>query len=116
MNIDLKVDKDTLVVNEKKLFFDYNIRKVEVLEELLIILLGVPFDVSYLDNVFAVTKEGDIAWRVQSLGEVYPMENRLPYEHMNIDEFKQIVVSDFYGRRFFINPQDGKIIGRDFVK
>jgi len=111
-----EVDKNVLVVNKHRVEFKHNIQNVIPIDKTLVVLLDIPFDETFLDNVFAVSNEGKVIWRIQNPSEVYPINERLPYEYMRLDEAANIVVTDFVGIRYHVNPVNGKIIGRDCVK
>ena len=55
-----------------------------------------------IDNVYSVSLEGEINWRVESLNKINPSGNNMPYENMYLKE-DELTVSDFYGRRYFID-------------
>lgn len=111
-----EVDKNVLIVNKHRVEFQYNIQNVISIGKKLVVLLDVPFDITLLDNVFAVSYEGEIIWRIQNPSEVYPISDRLPYEYMRLDDLSNLVVTDFVGIRYTVNPVNGTIIGRDCVK
>ena len=110
------VKGNLLNISGKQLMFDYEIRIARELGDFVVVLLAIPFGETFLDNVYAVNRAGEIAWRIQDAGEVYPLKDRLPYEHLHVDETNQVFVSDFYGRRFKAEPFSGRITGKDFVK
>lgn len=111
-----KVDKNALIVNKHRVEFQHNIQNVIPIDKTLVVLLHIPFNETFLDNVFAVSNEGKVVWRIQNPSEVYPINERLPYEYMRLDESGNMVVTDFVGIRYQVNPVNGKIIGRDCVK
>ena len=48
--------------------------------------------------------------------EAFPeLKQVFPFEQMSIID-EVISATDFYGRRFIINPKDGKILSKDIVK
>ncbi|ATW25758.1 hypothetical protein [Candidatus Formimonas warabiya] len=115
MAINYSVRQGVLTVNGHTVSFSFPVRTVKEMDCLLVVLLAIPFDRLVYDNVYAVDSQGEILWQIQNAQEIFPGKNRLPYENMMIREGK-IVVSDFYGARFFVNPANGEIIGRDQVK
>ncbi|URZ04130.1 hypothetical protein [Clostridium felsineum] len=115
MNEQIKINKNILIINNIDVRFDYNIRDVKLLGDLIIVLLSIPFDKTELDNLYAISKQGKVVWRVQGLNTVFPNQNNLPYEQMNVNE-NVITATDFYARRYFINPLNGNIEKSDIVK
>ena len=108
MNEQIKINDNILTINTIDIKFDHKIRDVKTCGDLIIVLLAIPFNETDLDNLYAVSKYGKIVWRVQRLNTVFPKQNNLPYEQMNIKE-DEITVTDFYVRRYFINPLNGDI-------
>lgn len=115
MNEQIKIKDNTLTINSVKIKFDYNIREAKICGDLIIVLLAIPFSETELDNLYAVSKQGKMVWRVQELNKAFPNPNNLPYEQMNI-KGNEITVTDFYARRYFINPLNGNIEKKDMVK
>jgi hypothetical protein len=110
------INKNILIVNDNSVCFDFDIREVKVLDKLIIVLLSIPFDVNFLNNVYAVDMNGKLVWQIQDVRDLYPKNKVLPYEHIRINENNQIVVVNFYGIAYTVNPLSGKIIGRSFTK
>ncbi len=104
-----------LVVENNKIVFDHNIRYVIEVNDTLIILLEIPNNIRYLNNVFGINKNGEIKWRIQSVGDVFPLKNQLPFENLMVNG-TDVFVSDFYGRRFSLNPTNGEILSSDVVR
>lgn len=104
-----------IVVDNNKIVFEYNIRCVKEVNETLIVLLEIPNNVTYLNNVFGINKIGEIMWRIQSVNDVFPVKNQLPFENLMVND-TEVFVSDFYGRRFSFNPTNGKILSSDVVR
>lgn len=108
-------EKNLLIENIYAVKFDYPIRDAKLFDRNIIVLLSIPYNDDTIDNLFSVNVQGQIIWRSQQLKQVFPKEKLLPYEQMVINE-QEIKVSDFYGRRYFINPSNGRIIKRDITK
>ena len=96
--------------------FAHEIKKVQISDNKILVLLLIPQeDTETIDNIYAVSDEGNIIWRSESLKQLYPDQINLPYEYMTVNG-SEIEATDFYGRRYFINIKDGRIIKRDVVK
>lgn len=115
MNIDFTYAGDQLTVNGCRLSFPYEIRAVRTVNHLVIVLLSIPDDDDIVDNLYAVNSEGEIVWQSQHLREVYPSGLLLAYEEIDIKD-RRILATDFYGRCYFIDPDSGKILGREIYK
>lgn len=99
---------NTVTINGQQVNFSYSIREAKVIDELLVILLSIPFNDNTTENLYAVTPKGDIAWRVQKPKN--KILNPMPYENISVNKQNQIIVTDFYGRGYIINPKNGEII------
>lgn len=104
-----------LVVENNKIVFNHDIRSVVETNDTLIVLLEIPNNITYLNNVFGINKNGEIKWRIQSVGDVFSLKNQLPFENLMVNG-TDVFVSDFYGRRFSINPINGEILSSDVVR
>ena len=116
MEQQITFNENFLLFPEKSIEFDYNIRKIEFIDELVIVLTEIPEDDDTINNLFAFNLSGVPIWRVEPIKNKFPkLENILPYEDVSIIEGK-ISTVDFIGRRFFINPLDGELIEFKVVK
>jgi len=96
--------------------FEHEIRMIIALSDKTLVLLSIPeTDEATIDNIYAISKDGDIIWRSESLRDVYPKELNLPYEYMEIDT-TAVQATDFYGRRYYLDIDNGKITQREIMK
>ena len=69
-----------------------------------------------INNIYCMDAKAKLLWRSEDLSMLYPkLKNLLPYGQMEIKD-DIIFASDFYGRNYKINANDGKIEGFDMVK
>ena len=117
MALSIKIDKNLLILNGKTIKFDHNIRQFKTISDNeVFVLLSIPGNDDTLDNIYCYFSNGIIKWQVQPLKDVFPeLKQVFPFEQMSIIDGK-ISATDFYGRRFMINPEDGTIISKDIVK
>lgn len=101
-----------LIIDGNSIEFSHEIRQVEMIKNMVIVLLAIPQNDNTLDNIYAVSGKADVLWRVKSMLVDY---TRLPYEQMVIHG-DEIRATDFYGRRVFISENTGEIIKKDIVK
>ena len=114
MTITFSQYDNEIVVDNNKIVFDHNIRYVKEVNDTLIVLLEIPNNVTYLNNVFGITRTGEIKWRIQNVNDGFPVKNQLPFENLMV-KGTDVHVSDFYGRRFSLNTTNGEIISSDVV-
>lgn len=101
-----------LIIDGNSIEFSHEIRQVEMIKNMVIVLLAIPQNDNTLDNIYAVSGKADVLWRVKSMLVDY---TRLPYEQMVIHG-DEIRATDFYGRRVFISENTGEILKKDIVK
>lgn len=97
-------------INGNRFEFEYEIRTVAQYKENVIVLLGIPFNVTEINNIYCLDAQANLMWQSEDL-EIYysKIKNLLPYEQMSIKE-DMILASDFYERKYKINVNSGKII------
>ncbi len=114
--MEIKINKNKLEINGKEITFTHNIRQFKTIGADIAVLLEIPNNDDSIDNIYCYDKNGMIKWRVQPIREAFPEMKRVYcYEQMNIKE-GQISATDFYGRRFIIDPIDGRIVKKEIVK
>ena len=113
------VNDKEIVISGKSHYFRYAIRKVEEYEDLIIVLIGIPFsDNSTMNNIFCFDAKGELLWQSQDIKEAYPEFGKLMYacyEGMGILG-DTLYATTFFGTCYHIDPKTGKLIGYHFVK
>lgn len=105
-----------LFIGNIKKEFKHEIQEIKILVDKILVLLLIPHDDNEtIDNIYAVSYDGEIIWQSESLKQLYPSQINLPYEYMTVNT-NEIQAIDFYGRRYFIDVINGRIKKRDFVK
>jgi uncharacterized protein Usg len=80
------------------------------------VLLAIPFNKTEINNIYCLDAQAKLVWQSEDLSVRYPeLKNLLPYEQMGIKD-DIIFASDFYGRNYQINVNNGKIEGVKTVK
>lgn len=116
MELNVQIDKNILVLNGKNIKFDHNIRQFKTIGDDVVVLLAIPNNDNTLDNIYCYSANGIIKWQVQPIKEAFPeMKMVYCFEQMSVID-GMISASDFYGRRFFIDPKTGMITKKDIVK
>lgn len=95
--------------------FKYDIRTVVQYKEKYIVLLGNPFNSEEINNIYCLDAQANLIWQSKDLDTLYPILKNLPYEQMGIKD-DIIFASNFYGRNYKINVDNGKIVGCTIVK
>lgn len=107
--------KNKIVINGKEMKFDYDIRTVIVLDNYYYVLLSIPFNVCYLNNLYCIDKNGNLVWQSEDLNSLFPTVKNLPYEYIGIKD-NVLHAIDFYGRNYQIRLFDGKVEKCNIVK
>ena len=109
---DYRIDKKILFVGNNKVAFKHPIDNVKQCGNLYIVLV----DVQGTNNVYAVNNQAQIVWQIEDAGKVYGIVNTVPYVGTRINESNQIVVTNFNGVTYTVDPVNGNIIGRGVTK
>lgn len=109
------MNNNELKIGNKTVVFDYKVKEIVNSENLIIILLEIPFTDSEANNVFAYNQEGHKLWRVNTKFDEHDVKNKLPFEMIRIIDGK-LYASDFYGRRFHIDLKTGDSKLHDVVR
>ena len=109
-------EKNYIEINNGSYDFEFNIRIVIQYKENYVVLLAIPFNQTEINNIYCLDSDAKLVWQVEDLSARYPeLKTLLPYEQMEIKD-DIIFASDFYGRNYQINVNNGKIEGVKFVK
>ena len=103
-------DGKTLTLGERKYEMPFEIRQLLEAGPLAFVLLSVPGGSDEVRNVYGY-RGTEEAWQVESLDEKYPARKNLPFESIRLTE-EGLLGNDFYGRRYLIEPETGKILGQ----
>lgn len=111
-----KYENNCIEINNKIYEFKFDIRTVLEYKCNYIVLISIPFNISEINNIYCLDSQAKMVWQVEDLTLAYPdLKNILPYEQMGIKE-DYIYASDFYGRCYKININNGKVEDYSIVK
>lgn len=108
----IKINKNELRIDKNIIKFSYDIREIKIVDNQVIVLLSIPYNVDETSNIYAVSLDCKIIWKVENLNT---NGNSLPFDNMFLSN-GVLTATDFYGRRFFINTTNGRIERKDIVK
>ncbi|MCX7920513.1 MAG: hypothetical protein N3B21_00600 [Clostridia bacterium] len=109
---DFRVEQKTLFIGSNKIEFQHPIDNVKNCGDLYIVLIDSPS----INNIYAVNGKAQIVWQIEDAGIVYSIVNDVPYVGTRITDLNQIVVTNFNGVTYTIDPDNGKIVGRGNTK
>lgn len=110
--IEYKVDENTLFVGCNKIELQYPVENVEICGDYFIVLTDSPI----VNNVYAVNIYAQIVWQVEDVSKVYNIVNDVSYVGIRITDLNQIIVTNFNGVTYTVDPANGRIIGRGVTK
>jgi len=109
-------EKNHIEINNGSYDFEFDIRTVIQYKETYVVLLAIPFKRTEINNIYCLDADAKLIWQAEDLSVRYPeLKTLLPYEQMGIKN-DIIFASDFYGRNYKINVNNGKIEGVETVK
>jgi outer membrane protein assembly factor BamB len=113
-----KISRNTLEINSKEIVFDYNIYQTLEIGDVVVVLLDYVNASRFpINNVFAYNQKGERIWQIQDAREIY-LERRDPnlYVGITLYEHGKLSATTYLGIVYFINPENGKILGSIFTK
>lgn len=113
--MDFSYNNKFLKSGDKTVEFTHEIRDAQMHDEIIYVLLSIPFNENVTDNLYAFNLDLELKWQSQKLREVYPHMMIFAYEYMTLTD-ECIITNDFYARRQFIDYSNGKIIRMDVTK
>ena len=80
-------DKKHIEINGNIYDFDFDIRTVIQYKESFIVLLGIPFNKTEINNIYCLDAQARLIWQSEDLSIRHPaLKNLLPYEQMGIKD------------------------------
>ncbi|WP_019377043.1 hypothetical protein [Virgibacillus halodenitrificans] len=114
------VNENELKLRDQTIYFDYPIENTISFQDRIFILLKIPTRVplshNELNNVHCYTISGDKLWQIcpQGLKGREEMKS-VPYVGLNLEKNNNLFATDFMGRKFHVDVNDGKIIDMQIV-
>lgn len=107
------IDKNILNIGNTKITVKYPIKKLEKINEKYIVLLNIPrveLGIEELNNVLCFDKKGKLCWRISNeLPSNIVSKEQIPYVAIQVIDEKLYVI-DFWGRKFNVDIENGKLI------
>lgn len=113
---EINFEKNILTINvdkQKKIIkFKYPINKIQKFDNCLVVIIEPPLKTVFNENVFGVSYEGKLLWQIENIN------------HMNIDspytgiseKDGLLIAYNWDGFDYTIDPKNGRIIDKKFVK
>lgn len=106
-------DRNILNIGQTKITLKYPIKKVERINEKYIVLLKIPhieLGVEELNNILCFDENGNMCWRISDdLPANIVSKEQIPYVAIRIIDEK-LYATDFWGRKFNVDVENGELI------
>ena len=118
MNYEIS-DKELIIEARGIVKFKYPISKVANTNDILVVMLSVPFDKIFNENIFGVSYFGEKLWQISKVEST--VKNN-PYVEIHITPSMQkhgekfVKVIKFDGMVYEIRPETGQIMSSKFTK
>lgn len=107
------IDENILNIGHTKIIVKYPVKKIEKINEKYIVLLKIPrveLGVEELNNVLCYDEKGKICWRISNeLPSNIVSKEQIPYVAIQVIDGK-LYATDFWGRKFNVDIENGKLI------
>lgn len=98
------------LANGYSLDFEYPILETVITDNVIVIVLDVPFETDYNQNVFAISTSGDFLWRVSETELFYRGSNGCVYISAIINNDGELVLFNWCDTAVIVDPQTGDIL------
>lgn len=112
-------EDNVLCMGATKIVLKYPIKKIEEIENKSIVLLKIPrveLGIDELNNILCYNENGSMCWRISNeLPSDIVNKEQVPYVAIQIIDEK-LYATDFWGRKFEINVENGRLISVKTVR
>lgn len=112
MNNLISISGKQLIINRNYVDFEGEIQDILVMDYQVIVLYR-DRTKPLIDNICSVDYDGNFRWRIQHITDFNKKLTSCTYVGLFIREDGSFQINDFWGRRFFFDPETGKILKRD---
>jgi len=107
------MDGNILCIGDTKITVKYPIKKIERINDKYIVLLKIPrveLGVEELNNILCYDEKGKLCWRIsdQLLLNIVSKQ-QIPYVAIQVLD-GELYATDFWGRKFNVDVENGKLI------
>ena len=107
----IEYEDKTVYFTTQPVVFNFEIGDLIETNSAVIVRLNIPAEDDTRRNVFAMKKDAEFIWQIDSSIEKYPeIDVELPYENIALLSNGNLSVSDFFGRTFEVDINTGKLL------
>ena len=110
----MEIQHNKIFMEGKVLQFDNKIMDAVEYAGKVVVVFETDEDDGY-DNIFCYTLEGKLLWRIKRAPIDIGGTARSPYVGVNVIDGKCRAI-DFFGRRFWVDVENGRILSKDIVR
>jgi hypothetical protein len=116
---EISIDGNILSIGHTKITAKYPIKQVESISEKYVVLLKIPrveLGTEELNNVLCYDENGKMCWRISDeLASNIVSKEQIPYVAIQTMNGK-LYATDFWGRKFNVDAENGKLIDVKIVR
>ncbi|WP_430885869.1 hypothetical protein [Fusibacter sp. JL216-2] len=113
--MNVTIDNNKIIVGENECRFDHPILDYVHSDGVYIVVLNIPKGTKEIDNVYGVNENGKLIWKIQSVTDAFGIAENTPYISIRIDESDSVVVNNFFGMRYEVDPSDGTLKKKECI-
>lgn len=107
------VEGNTLTIGRTAINVKYPIKQIEKINGKYIVLLKIPrveLGVDELNNILCYNEQGKMCWKISNkLPSNIVSKEQIPYIAIRVTDGK-LYATDFWGRKFNVDTENGKLI------
>ena len=105
--------KNKLVLeNGKIVAFDFTVKKIIEIDDVVVVLLSIPTGVTYNENIFGVSNKGGIIWQIEG---TVPQSSNSPYVDIE-KSMDGLDIFNWSGLKSRVNVRTGKVTHTSVTK
>jgi len=108
--------KKIVFANGYSLEFEYPLKKTLIVNDVIIIMVESPFNVTYNQNIFAITTSGDFLWRIKEVELYYTGVKDCQYVGIEKNDENELVLFNWCDTAVIVNPNTGEVIRKYHTK
>lgn len=105
------VDNKLIFKTGEPLVFKYLIKQSVLVEDIIILILDIPANEVYNENVFGIKLGGDFLWQIGKV-ELFQKSKDCPYVNVRKNDMDQIVLFNWCDTAIIINPKTGEVLDK----
>lgn len=117
MSEEITFNENKLVLPSKTIPFKYRIEQILETNLRVFVLLDIPDSVVDCENIYALTKSGDLVWIVQHVNRFNPKVTKFSsYVGMRLLPNGNISATNFFGMTYEISGKNGMLLSAKMSK